>query len=56
MSARYLATATGLSAPDISEIESGKKEGSISAMKKIAQALKLDLDDLVQRAVKPARS
>ena len=47
MSARDLATATGLSAPYISEIESGKKEGSISAMKKIAEALKVDLDDLV---------
>jgi DNA-binding XRE family transcriptional regulator len=47
MSARDVATATGLSAPYISEIESGKKEGSISAMKKIAEALKVDLDDLV---------
>lgn len=47
LSARVLATATGLSAPYISEIESGKKEGSITAMKKIAEALKVDLDDLV---------
>lgn len=47
MSARDLATATGLSAPYISEIESGKKEGSVSAMKKIAEALKVNLDDLV---------
>jgi DNA-binding XRE family transcriptional regulator len=47
MSARDLAEATGLSAPYISEIESGKKEGSLSAMKKIAAALNLDLDDLV---------
>jgi transcriptional regulator with XRE-family HTH domain len=46
MSARDLATATGLSAPYISEIESGKKEGSISAMKKIVEALKVDLDHL----------
>ena len=46
MSARDLATATGLSAPHISEIESGKKEGSISATKKIAEALKVDLDHL----------
>lgn len=47
MSARDLAVAAGLSAPYISEIESGKEEGSISVMKKIAEALKVDLDDLV---------
>jgi DNA-binding XRE family transcriptional regulator len=47
LSARDLAAATGLSAPYISEIEGGKKEGSISVMKKIAEALKVDLDDLV---------
>lgn len=46
MSARDLASATGLSAPYISEIESGKKDGSISAMKKIAHALGVDLDDI----------
>ena len=46
-SARDLASATGLSAPYISEIESGKKEGSIAAMKKIAEALGVGLDDLV---------
>lgn len=47
LSARDLATATGLSAPYISEIESGKKDGSVSAMKKIAEALRVDLDDIV---------
>ncbi|CCV06567.1 conserved hypothetical protein [Mesorhizobium metallidurans STM 2683] len=47
LSARDLAAATELGAPHISEIESGKKEGSISAMKKIAAALNVDLDDLV---------
>jgi predicted transcriptional regulator len=47
MSARELAAATELSAPYISEIETGKKEGSIAALKKIAEALKVDLDDLV---------
>ncbi len=47
MSARDLASATGLSAPYISEIESGKKEGSLSAMKKISEALQVDLDDIV---------
>lgn len=47
MTGRELAEATDLSAPYVSEIESGRKEGSISAMKKIAEALKVDLDDLV---------
>lgn len=47
MSARELAASSGLSAPYISEIESGKKEGSVTAMKKIAAALSLSLDDLV---------
>jgi DNA-binding XRE family transcriptional regulator len=47
IAAAGLAAAAGLSAPYISEIESGKKEGSISAMKKIADALRVDLDDLV---------
>ena len=47
MSAQDLAQAADLSAPYISEIESERKEGSISAMKKIAAALKVDLDDLV---------
>ena len=47
LSARELATASGLSASYVSEIESGKKEGSISAMKAIAEALRLDLDDIV---------
>lgn len=47
ISARDLAAATDLSAPYISEIESGKKDGSVSAMKKIAEALRVDLDDIV---------
>jgi ribosome-binding protein aMBF1 (putative translation factor) len=47
MSVRDLASAAGLSAPYVSEIETGKKEGSISAMKKVAEALEVDLADLV---------
>ena len=47
MSGRDLAAAAGVSPPFISEIESGKKDGSVSVMKKIAEALKVDLDDLV---------
>ena len=47
LSASSLAEAADLSTPYISEIETGKKEGSISALKRIAEALKVDLDDLV---------
>ena len=47
MSGRDLVVAAGVSPPFISEIESGKKDGSVSVMKKIAEALKVDLDDLV---------
>lgn len=46
-SAKDLAASAGISAAYLSEIESRKKEGSISALKKIARALKVDLDDLV---------
>lgn len=47
LSGRDLAAAAGVSAPFISEIESGKKDGSVPVMKKIADALEVDLDDLV---------
>lgn len=47
LSGRDLAAAAGVSAPFISEIESGKKDASLSVMKKIADVLKVDLDDLV---------
>src|SRR5437868_13977517 len=47
LSARDLAEKTGLSAAYISEIETGKKDGSVSAMKRIAEILHMDIDDLV---------
>jgi predicted transcriptional regulator len=47
LTARDLANQTALSAAYISEIETGKKDGSISAMKKIAVVLDVDIDDLV---------
>lgn len=47
LSARQLAAAAGLSAAYVSEIETGKKEGSLSATKRIAEALRVDMDDLV---------
>ncbi|WP_288425579.1 helix-turn-helix transcriptional regulator [uncultured Agrobacterium sp.] len=46
LSAKELAAKAGISAPYLSEIEGGKKEGSLSVMKKIAEVLDVDLDDL----------
>jgi DNA-binding XRE family transcriptional regulator len=47
MTVAGLAEAAGLSQAFVSQIETGKREGSISAMKAIAEALSLTLDDLV---------
>ncbi|MBX4944622.1 helix-turn-helix domain-containing protein [Rhizobium binae] len=41
-----LAAKAGLSQPFVSQIETGKKEGSIAALKAIAHALGVDLDDI----------
>lgn len=46
LSVKALAEASGLSAPYLSEIEGGRKTGSAKALKKIAAALGLSLDDL----------
>ncbi|HEV7248734.1 MAG TPA: helix-turn-helix transcriptional regulator [Shinella sp.] len=46
MSSKELAKATGISTAYLSEIETGKKEGSISVFRSIAKALRVDLDDL----------
>jgi len=47
LSAKALAEAAEISPPYLSEIENGKKEGSVSTYKKIAEALKLTVDDLI---------
>ena len=47
MSVSDLAAAAGISQPYLSEIESGKKTGSVEVLKRIAAALKVDLDDIV---------
>jgi len=49
LSAKDLAANAGISTAYLSEIETGKKDGSVSALKSIADALKLDLDDLYWR-------
>lgn len=48
MTQKQLAETLGISAEYVSQIESRKKQGSIDTLKAIAEALSLDLDDLVQ--------
>jgi len=47
MSAKDLASACGMSAAYLSEIENGRKEGSVTVLKKLAEALNVSLEDLV---------
>lgn len=47
MTVSELAAAAGISQPYLSEIESGKKKGSVDVLKRIAAVLKVDLDDIV---------
>ena len=47
LSLRSLAEKAGISAAMLSEIENGKKEGSVRTLAALARALGLDLDDLV---------
>ncbi len=47
LSAKELAASAGISATYLSEIEARKKAGSVSVLKKLARALKVELDDLV---------
>ncbi|MGD0769015.1 MAG: helix-turn-helix transcriptional regulator [Tepidisphaeraceae bacterium] len=41
-----LAKAAKIARPYLTEIEAGRKEGSVSVLRAIAAALKLDLDDI----------
>jgi DNA-binding XRE family transcriptional regulator len=47
LTASELAAEAGISAPYLSELESGKKAGSVAALTRIAAALSLTIDDLV---------
>jgi len=47
MTGTDLASAAGISQPHLSDIENGKKAGSVDVLKRIATALRVDLDDLV---------
>lgn len=47
LSLRGLAAKAGISAAMLSEIENGKKEGSVRSLAALAHALGVDLDDLL---------
>ena len=47
LSAAALAQQAGISAPYLSELESGKKDGSVAVLSRVASALKLTVDDLI---------
>lgn len=47
MTQAVLAEKTGVTKTTISEIETGRKQGSVGTLKAIANALELDIDDLV---------
>jgi DNA-binding XRE family transcriptional regulator len=47
MTQTTLADASGVNRVYLNEIESGKKPGSVEALKRIAEALRIGLDDLV---------
>ncbi len=48
LSLDQLSRTTGIAKGYLSEIESGKKPGSVASLKKCAKALQIDLDDLVR--------
>jgi DNA-binding XRE family transcriptional regulator len=52
MTASALAAAADVDAAYLSQIETGKKPGSVKALRALAGALHLDLDDLAPRGVR----
>jgi len=56
MTAKDLATASGLSAAYVSQIESGKRDGTVGAFRKMSKALRVSMSDLLWEApAKPKR-
>jgi DNA-binding XRE family transcriptional regulator len=47
MTVKELAEACELTPPYLSQIESGKSEGTVAVFKKLAAALRVDIDDIV---------
>ena len=46
-SGRQLATAAGISPAYLSDIETGRKDGSIAVLKRLAALLRVDVDDII---------
>jgi DNA-binding Xre family transcriptional regulator len=53
LTGKELAERTGISAAFLSEIETGKKDGGIATLKRVAQELGVMLDDLVEGTIQP---
>ena len=47
LTSKQLAEAAGITQAYLSQIETGKRDGTVGTMKKIAEALKVGIDDLV---------
>ena len=47
LSVKALAEKTGLAQPYISQVETGRRDGTVATLKKIAKALSITIDDLV---------
>jgi DNA-binding XRE family transcriptional regulator len=47
LTVKQLADRSGVSAPFVSQIENGQREGSVETMRKIADVLQISLDELV---------
>jgi DNA-binding XRE family transcriptional regulator len=47
LTVKQLADRAGISAPFVSQLETGRREGSVETMRRIAAALKISLDDLI---------
>lgn len=46
LTVKQLADQAGVSAPFVSQIETGQRDGSVETMRKLAGVLKISLDDL----------
>lgn len=46
LTARAVAEAAGIAAPTLSQIEKGVRTGSVDVLRRIATALRVDLDDI----------
>jgi DNA-binding XRE family transcriptional regulator len=47
LAARALAEAAGIAQPFLSQIETGKREGTVDTLRRIAEVLSVTIDDLV---------